>query len=93
VNLNIWTVAMFVIANTLRQQLRALIRDVLPCKFHISKCFVPYRRQIQTEIKYSTIQYKFGEVVVLYHPHKNYLHRSLIFVKDLQQTKNSGFRN
>jgi len=83
---------MFVIANTLRQQSRALIRDVLLCKFHISRCFVPYRRQIQTEIKYSTIQYKFGEVV-LYHTHKNYLNRSLIFVKDLQQPKNSGFRN
>ena len=29
-------------------------------------CFVPDSRQIQTEIKYGTIQYKFGEVFVLF---------------------------
>jgi hypothetical protein len=57
---------MFVIANTLRQQSRAIIHDVHSCKFHISRCFVPYRRQIQTYIKYGTIQYEFGEVVVLF---------------------------
>jgi len=57
---------MFVIANTLIQQSRAVIRDVHSRKFHISRCLIPYRRQIQTYIKYSTIQYKFCEVVVLF---------------------------
>jgi len=86
---------MFVIANTLIQKSRTVIHDVHSCEFYISRCLVPYRRQIQTYIKYCTIQYKICEIVVLFLSYikQNYRNRSLIFVKDLQQPKNSGSRN